>query len=68
MGFGGSADIFQAQMMELMASLKFVRANIDDLLIITRGILDDHLKKLETVLIRLCDAGLNVNAAGVVHT
>ncbi len=45
MGFGGSADIFQAQIMDLMASLKFVQAYTDDLLIITRGILDDHLKK-----------------------
>jgi hypothetical protein len=26
MGFGGSANIFQAQIMDLMASLKFVRA------------------------------------------
>jgi hypothetical protein len=36
MGFGGSADIFQAQIMDLMASLEFVRAYIDDLLIIAR--------------------------------
>ena len=45
MGFGGSADIFQAQIMDLMASLEFVQAYIDDLLIVTRGILDDHLEK-----------------------
>jgi hypothetical protein len=44
-GFGGSADIFQAQMMDLMASLEYVHAYIDDLLIIIRGILDDHLAK-----------------------
>jgi hypothetical protein len=36
---------------------------MDDLLIITRGVLDKHLKKMETVLTRLCDAGLKVNAA-----
>ena len=63
MGFGGSANIFQAQMMDLMASLEFVHAYIDDLLIITRGILDDHLKKMETVLTRLRDARLKVDAA-----
>ncbi len=34
--FGGSADIFQAQIMDLMASLEFVQAYMDDLLIITR--------------------------------
>ena len=58
MGFGGSADIFQAQMMDLMASLEYVRAYIDDLLIITRGTLDDHIEKIEIVLARLRDAGL----------
>ncbi len=31
MGFGGSADIFQAQIMDLMASLEFVRAYMHDL-------------------------------------
>jgi hypothetical protein len=36
MGFGGSANIFQAQIMDLMASLEFVQAYMDDLLIITR--------------------------------
>ncbi len=62
-GFGGLADIFQAQIMDLMASLEFVRAYMDDLLIITRGILDEHLQKIETVQTRLRDAGLKVNAA-----
>ena len=63
MGFGGSADIFQAQMMDLMASLEYVRAYIDDLLIITRGTLEDHIEKIEIVLARLRDARLKVNAA-----
>jgi hypothetical protein len=64
MGFGGSADIFQAQMMGLRASLDYVRAYIDDhLLIITRGTLDHHLSKVETVLARLREAELKVDAA-----
>jgi hypothetical protein len=46
MGFGGSANIFQAQIMDpLMASLEFVQAYVDNLLIIMRGILDKHLQK-----------------------
>ncbi len=45
MGFGGSGDIFQAQIMDLIASLEFVQAYIDNLLIITRRTLDEHLKK-----------------------
>ena len=63
MGFAGSADIFQAEMMNLMESLEYVRAYIDDLLVITRGTLEDHLEKLREVLRRLRDVGLKVNAA-----
>jgi len=63
MGFAGSADIFQAEMSNLMASLEYVRAYIDDLLVIAKGDLDDHLAKLEAVFIRLQDTGLKVNAA-----
>jgi hypothetical protein len=36
---------------------------MDYFLIITRGILDEHLQQMETVLTRLHDAGLKVNAA-----
>jgi hypothetical protein len=36
---------------------------MDDLLNITGGILDEHVQKMETVLTRLRDAGLKVNAA-----
>jgi hypothetical protein len=36
---------------------------MDDLLIITRETLDEHLQKMETVLTRLRDNGLKVNAA-----
>jgi hypothetical protein len=50
MGYAGSADIFQAEMMDLMESLEYVRAYIDDLLVITRGTLEDHLEKLGEVL------------------
>jgi hypothetical protein len=46
MGIGDSTNIFQAQMMDLMASLEYMQAYIDDLLIITRGVLDDQLSKI----------------------
>jgi hypothetical protein len=49
--------------MELMESLEYAQAYIDDLLCIPRNSLEDHLeKKLEEVLRRLRDAGLKVNA------
>ncbi len=57
------AQIFQAQIMDLMAALEFVWAYMDDLLIITRTMLDEHLQKMETVLTRLRDARLKVNTA-----
>jgi hypothetical protein len=56
MGFEGSANIFQAQIMDMKAALKFVQAYMDDLLIIMREMLDEHLQKMETVLTRLRDA------------
>jgi hypothetical protein len=62
-GIAGSPDSFQRKMLELMESLEFVRAYLDDLLCIFKGSLEDHLEKLEEVLMQLCDAGLKVNAA-----
>ncbi len=46
-----------------MASLKYIRAYIDNLLVITKRSHDYHLDKLEQVFIQLRDAGLKVNAA-----
>jgi hypothetical protein len=62
MGVACSPDIFQAKISELMATLEFVKAYIDDLLCITKGDLDNHLAKLKLVLQRLQDANLKVNA------
>ncbi len=49
-------------MSNLMATLEFVRTYLDDLLIITKGSLKDHLEKLSMVLTRLQDVGLKINA------
>ncbi len=49
--------------MELMESLEYVRAYLDDLLCISKLSLEGHLENLEEVLRRLRDAGLKVNAA-----
>ena len=53
MGIAGSPDIFQEKMSDLMATLEFVQTYLDDLLIITKGSLEDHLEKLSMVLTRL---------------
>ncbi len=62
MGFAGLADIFQAEMGNPMATMEYIKAYIDDLLVITKGSLDDHLDKLKQVFIWLRDAGLKINA------
>ncbi len=62
MRFARLVDIFQAEMGNLMATLEYIRAYIDDFLFITKGSLDDHLNKLEQIFIQLRYAGLKVNA------
>ena len=62
MGLANSPDIFQEKMSNLFADLEYVRAYIDDLLVITKGTYEDHLEKLGSVLNRLRRAGLKVNA------
>jgi hypothetical protein len=61
MGIAGSPDIFQSKMSELMEDLEYVQAYLDNLLCISMSSLEDHLKKPEEVLRRLCNAGLKVN-------
>ena len=61
MGIAGSPDIFQGRMSQLMMALEYVKAYIDDLLVITKSTFSDHLKKLRPVLIRLQEARLKVN-------
>jgi hypothetical protein len=62
MGIVGSPDIFQSKMLEITENLEYVQAYLDNLLCISRSSLEDHLKKLEEVLRRLCNTRLKVNA------
>ena len=76
MGVAASPDIFQAKMNSLFNELEYVRAYLDDLLVITKGDIpngrketeddrntafQDHLQKLDVVLQKLRDKGLQVN-------
>ena len=62
MGLCNSPDIFQEKMFNLVGELEYVRAYIDDLLVFTKGTIEDHFEKLGEVLSRLRQAGLKVNA------
>ena len=61
MGLCNNPDIFQEKMNELFAGFEYVRAYIDDLLVISNGTFDDHLNKLDKVFIKLQKAGFKVN-------
>ncbi len=45
-----------------MANLEYVRAYLDDLLVLTKGSFEEHLEKLNEVLQHLKATGLQVNA------
>ena len=45
MGLCNSSDIFQEKMNELFDGLEYIRAYIDDLLILTNGTWEDHIEK-----------------------
>ena len=62
MGVTGTPDIFQEKMSGLMATLEYVRAYINDLLIISKDSFEDPLDKLEAILARFQKKGLKVNA------
>ena len=62
MGVADSPDIFQGKMSELMRALEYVKTYIDDILIISKSNLKDHLEKLWVVLTKLRSAGLKINA------
>ena len=61
MGVSNSPDIFQEKMNKMFRGFKFIRAYIDDLLIITESDWSYHLEKLEPTLQKLKDNGIKCN-------
>jgi hypothetical protein len=63
MGLCNSPDIFQEKINELFHDLEFIRAYIDDILVLLskEGDFNEHLNQLEEVFTRLQEAGLKVN-------
>ena len=61
MGICNSPYIFQEKMNKMFRGSEFIRAYINDLLIITRGDWFDHLNKLERVLKNHKDDRLKCN-------
>ena len=61
MGVSNSPDIFQEKMNKMFRGFEFIRAYIDDLLIIAKSDWSDHLEKLELTLQKLKDTELKCN-------
>ena len=53
MGVANLSDIFQQKTNELFHGFEFIRAYIDELLILTKGYWIDHVRKLESTLNKL---------------
>ena len=53
MGLCNSPDIFQEQLSHLFRDLEYVREYIDDLLIASNSIVDNHLAKVDIVLAKM---------------
>ena len=60
MGLCNSPDIFQEKMNKLLLYLETVLVSIDDLLIITDNMFENHVLEVDKVLKRLRKVGLKV--------
>ena len=61
MGVNCAPDIFQERINDLFQGMEYVRAYLDDLLILSMGNWADHCDKLDSTLQKLGEAGLKVN-------
>jgi len=61
MGLKISADVFQRELGNQFKHLPYVLIYVDDILIITKGSYDQHLKAVETVLCILRKCGMQIN-------
>ena len=61
MGVCNSPNIFKEKISELFDGIDMVSMYVDDILVINKNNIDDHLKYLDKVPQRLTEAGINVN-------
>ena len=61
MGVSNLPEIFQEKMNKIFHLFEFIQAYIDELLVITKYYLSDHLDKLEKMLQKTYKNGLKCN-------
>ena len=57
-----ATDIFQEKMSDLFHDIEYAKTYLDYLITLTKGSFSNHISKLRSILQRLKDAGLKVNA------
>ena len=62
MGLCNSLDILQEKINELFTDLDYIRAYIDDIIVLTKSTWEDHFVHLEQVSTQIIKAGIKVNA------
>ena len=61
-GLCNRSDIFQGKMKKLLNGLEYLRAYIDDLLIISNSNFEDHQNNVKIFLLKVKPAGFKINA------
>ena len=61
MGLNISADVFQREISRLFEGMPYVFVYIDDILIITKGTIEQHLQAVKTVLEILFKVSMHLN-------
>ena len=62
MGMCTSGEIFQAKVDELLGDIEGVKTYIDDILVLSKDIFENHIDQLRIILGRLRASGLKVTA------
>ena len=63
MGIACTPNVFQNHMQSLVEDLGYVKVYLDDLLVLSGGSFEDHLKKLKVTFQCLLEHGIRVNVS-----
>ena len=62
MGICPSSDIFQSKLYDLLRDIKRIKTYIDNIIVLGKGKLYQHIYQIIFIFVRICAAGLKVNA------
>ena len=62
MGICPSSDIFQSKLYDLLGDIERIKTYIDNILVLGKGKFYQHIYQIIFIFVRICAAGLKVNA------